>query len=315
MTRWSNASIRVRLTSWYSVVLFLMLVVYATATFVAVRHEFYEQFDDQLHDEYEAAESALAPAQDGRVIWSGDRHHDPDAEARAIEVWSAAGELMYRADGSPALPPIVPAAASGGYRYESVDASGHRWRTLTAVTMAGARSVVLRVSRSEDQLRRQLWEIVVVLVLGLPMVVALSGVGGYVLARRALTPIDHLASDARRITADRLHERLTVPNQHDEIGRLATVINETFARLESSFEQLRRFTADASHELRTPLAVIRGTGEVALSNARGSRSVDEPRRHAAAVVARRCRNRPPFARIGRPRSTHARSGRVTRDPG
>ena len=46
MTPWSAASIRVRLTGWYSVVLFLMLVVYATATFVAVRHEFFEQFDD-----------------------------------------------------------------------------------------------------------------------------------------------------------------------------------------------------------------------------------------------------------------------------
>jgi heavy metal sensor kinase len=89
-----------------------------------------------------------------------------------------------------------------------------------------------------------------------------------VLARRALTPIDHLASEARRITADRLHERLSVPNQHDEIGRLATVINGTFARLESSFEQLRRFTADASHELRTPLSVIRGIGEAGLGETR-----------------------------------------------
>src|SRR5206468_1467803 len=114
----------------------------------------------------------------------------------------------------------------------------------------------------------QLWEILVVLVLGLPVVVVLAGAGGYVLARRALTPIDHLASEARRITADRLHERLSVPNQNDEIGRLAAVINETFARLESSFDQLRRFTADASHELRTPLAVIRGTGEVGLAEAR-----------------------------------------------
>ena len=82
--------------------------------------------------------------------------------------------------------------------------------------------------------------------------VALAGLGGYTLARRALTPIDNLASEAQRITAERLHERLSVPNQHDEIGRLARVINDTFARLESSFDQLRRFTADASHELRTP---------------------------------------------------------------
>src|SRR5439155_8972617 len=78
----------------------------------------------------------------------------------------------------------------------------------------------------------------------------------------------HLATDARRITAERLHERLSVPNQHDEIGQLAAVINDAFARLESSFAQLRRFTADASHELRTPLAVVRGLGEAALGETR-----------------------------------------------
>ena len=75
---WSPASIRVRLTGWYAVVLSLMLVVYATATFVAVRQEFQEQLDDQLHDDFESAEGFLTPAPEGRVAWSGDRHHDPD---------------------------------------------------------------------------------------------------------------------------------------------------------------------------------------------------------------------------------------------
>ena len=65
-----------------------------------------------------------------------------------------------------------------------------------------------------------------------------------------------------------MHERLSVPNQHDEIGRLAAVINDAFARLESSFDKLRRFTADASHELRTPLSVIRGIGEAGLGETR-----------------------------------------------
>src|SRR6185436_6029805 len=65
-----------------------------------------------------------------------------------------------------------------------------------------------------------------------------------------------------------LHERVSVPNQQDEIGRLAAVINDAFARLESSFDKLRRFTADASHELRTPLAVIRGIGEAGLVETR-----------------------------------------------
>jgi heavy metal sensor kinase len=111
-------------------------------------------------------------------------------------------------------------------------------------------------------------EVLTVLVFGLPVVVVLAGAAGYLLARRALMPIDHMATSARRITAERLHERLPVMNPDDEIGRLAAVINDAFARLESSFEQLRRFTADASHELRTPLAVIRGIGEVGLGETR-----------------------------------------------
>jgi heavy metal sensor kinase len=261
----SAPSIRLRLTGWYGIVLFLMLVVYASATFLAVRHEFLEQLDDQLHEEFETAEGFLAPAADGHIAWPGDRYHDPDNDQdRGSDVWAASGEPIYRSGASTALPPVALPTASGAPHYESLVANGHRWRTLTGTTLVGGRSVVLRVSRSEDTLRTQLWEILVVLVLGLPLVVALASVGGYVLARRALTPIDHLATEAQRITADRLHERLSVANQHDEIGRLAAVINDTYARLESSFDQLRRFTADASHELRTPLSVIRGIGEMGL---------------------------------------------------
>ena len=266
---WSGASIRVRLTAWYITALSLMLIVYATATFVAVRHEFLEQLDDQLHEDFESAEGVLAPMPDGRIAWSGDPHHDPDNdEYRGSDVWSASGEPIYRSRASASLPPVALATASATPRYESLAVDGHTWRTLTGTSLVGGRAVVLRVSRSEDRLLAQLWEILVVLVLGLPLVVALAGIGGYVLARRALTPIDHLATEARRITADRLHERLSVPNEHDEIGRLAAVVNETFARLQSSFDQLRRFTADASHELRTPLSVIRGIGEIGLGETR-----------------------------------------------
>jgi heavy metal sensor kinase len=246
-----------------------MLVVYATATFVAVRHEFFEQFDDQLHDDFETAEGFLTATDGGRIAWSGDRRHDPDDdEDRGSDVWLASGEQVYRSGASASLPPVALAATTAAKRFETIVANGRPWRTLTGTSLVGGRAVVLRVSRAETRLRTQLWEVLVVLVLGLPVVVVLAGVGGYVLARRALTPIEHLASEARRITAERLHERLSVPNQHDEIGRLAAVINDTFARLESSFEQLRRFTADASHELRTPLSVIRGIGEAGLGETR-----------------------------------------------
>lgn len=273
---WSTPSIRVRLTGWYAVVLTAMMIVYATATFIAVRHEFLEQFDDQLHDDFENAEERLTRTPDGRVTWASDRHHDPDSdENRVYEVWSADGQQIHRSGTSVALPPVALASAGSSYRYETVTAGNERWRTLTAPVSIGGHSVVLRVSRSEEVLRYQLGEILFVLVLGLPLVVVLAGIGGYVLARRALAPIDQLASEARRITAARLHERLTVSNPNDEIGRLTAVINDAFARLEASFDQLRRFTADASHELRTPLAVVRGIGEASVAERRNPAEYEE----------------------------------------
>jgi heavy metal sensor kinase len=274
--RWSAASIRARLTGWYALVLLAMLIVYATATYVAVRHEFLEQLDEQLHDEFETAEERLTRTPDGRIAWREAGHHGAAHEPEGIfEVWSAAGEQLHRSGVSVMLPPATLAAANSSYRYETLSAEGERWRTLTAPVTVGGYSVWLRVSRSEERVLGQLWEVLVVLVLGLPLIVALAGVGGYILARRALHPIDQLAMEARRITAEQLHQRLSVPDQQDEIGRLAAVINGTLARLEASFDQLKRFTADASHELRTPLAVVRGIGEAAVAERRTQPEYEE----------------------------------------
>jgi heavy metal sensor kinase len=246
-----------------------MLLAYASVTYFAVRHEFFEQLDDELQDDFEIAEGLLAPDANGRIAWVGEPRRDPDDDSdRGTDVWALSGEPLLRAGVSAELPPVIPARAKVARRYDSLILDGHHWRTLSGTALIGRQAVVLRVSRSEDRLRMQVREILVVLALGVPVIVLLSGVGGYMLARRALSPIEQLASAAQRITAERLHERLSIPNEHDEIGRLGGVINETLARLDASFAQLRRFTADASHELRTPLSVIRGTGEMALRETR-----------------------------------------------
>ena len=108
-----------------------------------------------------------------------------------------------------------------------------------------------------------------------PASLALALAGGYLMAGRALAPVGHIAAKAHEITAEKLAQRLEVGNPADEFGRLATILNATFARLEDSFERLRRFTADASHELRTPLTVLRSVGEVALQKPQSSAAYRE----------------------------------------
>jgi len=80
---------------------------------------------------------------------------------------------------------------------------------------------------------------------------------GYGLSRLALRPVRSIAETARRIGSDNLSERMPVADVRDEISDLARLLNEMFDRLEISFNQIRRFTAEASHELKTPLSLVR----------------------------------------------------------
>ena len=91
----------------------------------------------------------------------------------------------------------------------------------------------------------------------LAVMVSLSGAIGLGLSRIALRPVRAIRETASHISSDNLSERIPVAQVRDEISELALLLNQMFDRLESSFQQIRRFTAEASHELKTPLSLIR----------------------------------------------------------
>lgn len=270
MKGFGGATIRTKLTLWYVLVLGAVVLGYAAgasaALFFYLRHE----LDESLAQNIETVEGLLTWTPDGKIRL-GNEARDPDSDAeedRLIEVQSLSGALLYRnavlgnrSMGGAALP----GEGRQGYSLRSSRLTdGTRIRLASRVHQLGSTPVLIRLGESEEPLLRELRQMLAILLLGLPVALGIAAFGGYALARRALAPVDAMARRAEKITAEHLNERLPIENPRDELGQLARVFNDTLASLEQSFEQLRRFTADASHELRTPLTAIRSVGEVGL---------------------------------------------------
>jgi heavy metal sensor kinase len=267
-----QANLRTRLTVLYASLLGIALLLYACVVSIFFLHNLQEQLDSSLHRDVETVEGALSADRNGGLQISsreGEADEDDLDRGYLLEVWSADGKLLYRSEQlrGQALGPVPTGSADSNrqHAHSLRLASGMRLRSISRVhRLEDGNAVIVRLAVSQEPLWHEFWEMATVLGIGLPLTVILVALTGYLVAARALKPVDSMAQRAAQITAEQLNERLQIENPKDELGQLGAAFNTTLARLERSFDQLRRFTADASHELRTPLTAIQSVGEVSL---------------------------------------------------
>jgi heavy metal sensor kinase len=262
-----------RLTLWYVGAMILVLGAYVFVVYTFVSRNNLQNLDQQLRRDFQWAAATVDVGADGHVIPPAEPPLTTgEEELPWVQVWTGDGKLLLfqsneaqrRSVPDSSMLMGLPEDERGVFASFPVVDESAPMRILSRRLTIREQALILQLGRSEESMRQDLRELAVILLLGLPLAVAVAGIGGYVLARRALMPIERMTDRAQYITAERLSDRLPVHNPDDEMGRLAAVFNETLARLEESFEQMRRFTADVSHELRTPLTAIRSVGEVGL---------------------------------------------------
>jgi len=252
--RIAPTSVRARLTLWHAGVLTLIVCIFSAGILLFVKERLYAGLDAQLGRELATVDRVYreepGELKDLASHWGLTlfQVNEGGKVRHQTEAWEREGLARALQDGGAATPLSWTAPDGRRYRVEKISAPSYR----------------VAAAIEETSLRYTLWTLAVILAMGVPFAVGLAIAGGYLLARRVLSPVGAMADKAREITAESLAERLPVDNPEDEFGRLATVFNETLSRLHDAFERLRRFTADASHELRTPLTAMRSVGEVAL---------------------------------------------------
>lgn len=266
----NTRSIRFRLTVWYALILSAALCIFSALIWMMMQQRLLHDIRHGLDEEAGRFEVFVQ-----REVSEVPEVNLDDEIEEFCHALPASSYLELRpVDGGK---PFV-------YRASISAWAGHE--VLTRTMSIRGRQYVLEIGASRAQMHRAL-ELLSTLLLSLvPVVIAVSCLGGAWLSRRALKPVDEITSAARAIGIENLACRLPATGTGDELERLAQTWNATLARLESAVAVLSRFAADASHELRTPVAVIRTGAELALRREREPEAYREALREIAAESER-----------------------------
>jgi two-component system, OmpR family, heavy metal sensor histidine kinase CusS len=180
-----------------------------------------------------------------------------------VEVTDASGAVLYL---SPRLRQPFPRDGIKEFHNHEIDGKNVRLAEFSE------NGLTLRAGDDLKEINQIGRDIFLAMLGAIPTVLLITLFGSAWVASKAIAPVEEIRQAAKRITAQRLDQRLPVPPTNDEIAGLIEVLNATFERLQRSFEQSARFSADASHHLKTPIAVLRAGVEEIIADDKCSES-------------------------------------------
>ena len=272
----------VKMTLWYIFTFLVSALIICAFLYLRLRHQLIKEVDRFLLDETQELTAVLSrnPNKISFLMKFEDeamtRKYYPfffrilDKNGRPFYISKEFREIGYEASDG-----VILNARNGKETLEDVRPPGRRtpFRMIsTPFYSEGRLTCIIQLATHLHYVRKSLSVFKSNILAALPIILVLGSLGGWLLARKSLSPIGYIASKAQNITSQNLSERLTPRGTDDEMDDLIRTINGMIARLEESFRRMAEFTADASHELKTPICAMKGEAEVLLSR---GRSVEE----------------------------------------
>ncbi|MEX0936944.1 MAG: HAMP domain-containing protein [Pirellulales bacterium] len=234
-------SIRWRITLWNTAAFAIVLLGFGILVYVLLRQTHYDQVDRLLRSR--ATELVDEAGRGTREQRFQSLVHDLSGHLEMLGVVTdAKGNVLAHADQlESTTEQVVPERVDSTYDFDSITLPGlgHMRRLAAAVSIDGAPYKVVLLADLEH-VDEELALVIKSLMLTAPITLAVAAGLAYLLARKALAPVEQLRQLADEITAARLDRRLPVSNSADELGLLAQTINSMIGRLEQSFEEVRR---------------------------------------------------------------------------
>ncbi len=260
----------VRLTLWYSGTLLTVLALACGFLGYRLHRHMMKQVDAVLIDEAQEIQALLRDGSD--LSWT-DRFKAELRGRTRLRIYFRLLDSQGReiVSSSPKFPwsqlSLEPDSwkGSGGLRSRSFEWRSLPYREVTVRPRGGQESFFLQVGMDLKQVRNAMGNFYRNVTILVPSALLFCVAGGWLLARRSLSPIREIASTADRISSQNLGERLKQRGSGDDLDELVGTINRMLDRLDRSFQEIRRFSADVAHELRTPLCAMRGEAELLLS--------------------------------------------------
>ncbi len=279
----------VKMTLWYVLTFLISALMICTFFYYRLGHQLLKEIDQFLLDETKEMEKVLS--QESKETYFLMRFED-DVMTRKyypffFQILNPNGKPLFisrgfREIGYESKFQVLVNAKNGKETRERIHSPRRRtpYRIIsTPVYKNGELAEIIQLGTHLRFVRKNLVHFRNNILIALPIILVLGTMGGWILARRSLSPIGYIASKTRSVSSQNLSERLTPRGAGDEMDDLIGTINGMIARLESSFKRMAEFTADVSHELKTPICAMRGEAEVLLSKGRPAEEYQEGLAH------------------------------------